>query len=65
MIDGSVSIAEHLYYLLKDEEYLFVKYSLQQRGSSDISKMRKYLIEFIFQIGDRLKQRTLTLQIAI
>ena len=40
-----------------------ISYSI--RNSSEISKMRKYLIDFIIHIGDRLKQRTLTLHIAI
>lgn len=48
-----------------DEGRMHKPISYSIRNSSEISKMRKYLIDFIIHIGDRLKQRTLTLHIAI
>jgi hypothetical protein len=50
---------------MEDEETIHKPINYEVRSSSEISKMRKYIIEFIFQIGERLKQRSLTLQVAV
>ena len=60
----AIELEEHWYYLIQDEK-LHPLISAEVRNSQEISKLRKYLIEFILQIGDRLKQRTLTMQIAV
>ena len=62
--EHGIPLAEHWHYLIVDER------SCPQMGeelleSSEISKFRKYVIEFVQLLGDRLKQRSLTIQIAI
>lgn len=57
-------LQEHWDYLIQDEK-LFPTIQDQIRNNTEISKMRKYLIEFILNIGDKLNQRTLTMQIAV
>ncbi|CAI2363042.1 unnamed protein product [Moneuplotes crassus] len=57
-------IQEHWDFLLQDEKVSPLM-SDTLRSDPEVSKMRKYLIEFVLQIGDRLSQRTLTMQIAV
>ncbi|CAI2361253.1 unnamed protein product [Moneuplotes crassus] len=57
-------LQEHWEFLVKDEKQ-YPPISDEIRNDPDVSKMRKYLIEFILQVGDRLKQRALTMQIAV
>lgn len=62
--EHGVPLSEHWEYLIKDESNQ-EPISQEVRSCPEIAKLRKYLIEFILQIGDRLKQRTMTMQIAV
>lgn len=50
---------------MSDEQILHTPIPSQLRDDPEVSKLRKYLIDFILGIGDRLKQRRITLQIAV
>ena len=63
--EHGIPLKEHWDFLIIDEEKLHKPIPYSIRTSNEISKMRKYLIDFIISIGDRLRQRTLTLHIAI
>ena len=57
-----VPLEEHWNTLLEDEAMLFTPFS---KSTSGIAELRKSMIEWIFNLGDKLKQRSLTLQLAI
>ena len=59
---SDISIDEHWEYLKNDEDTLCQPFTKEQSGFTDL---RKSLIEWIFNLGDKLKQRSLTLQLAI
>lgn len=59
---GDLPLEEHWAELLNDETTLCTPYP---KGQYDFSDLRKSIIEWIFHLGDKLKQRSLTLQIAI
>ena len=59
---GDLPLEEHWVELIKDEVLLCQPFTKEQSGFTDL---RKSLIEWIFNLGDKLKQRSLTLQLAI
>lgn len=59
---GDLPLEEHWQELINDEAVLCQPFTKTQTGFTDL---RKSMIEWIFHLGDRLKQRSLTLQLAI
>lgn len=59
---ADVCLKEHWNHLIQDEPSLCQPFTKDKAGFADI---RKSLIEWIFNCGDKLKQRSLTLQLAI
>jgi hypothetical protein len=61
-VHGDLPIEEHWNTLLEDETTLFQPFT---KDLSEITELRKSMIEWVFNLGDKLKQRSLTLQLAI
>lgn len=59
---GDIPLEEHWLTLVEDEAVLCQPFTKTQAGLADL---RKSMIEWIFNLGDKLRQRSLTLQLAI
>ena len=59
---GDIPLEEHWLWLIKDQKVLYTPF---QHKNTKFSNLRKSIVEWIFHLGDKLKQRSLTLQLAI
>ena len=51
-VHTEIPLDEHWHFLVKDEAHLFVSMPERLRTDSAVAKLRKTLIEWIFDIGD-------------